>query len=93
LPPPLPVGAISASRTNVDTQLMADTIFGINMRWKDNVFQGVAILAFVLVGAGLGAFVSGDASEGALFGAGAGLILGFLASGCFLMIYRLIKRD
>ena len=52
------------------------------MRLWDNLIQAAVIFVALLVGAGIGALVGG-------FG---GLIVGLLASGIFLMIYRGLRH-
>ena len=72
--------------------VVADTVGGVNVRWKDNLFQGVAIFIFVLIGAGVGAFMAEERLMGAVVGATGGLIVGFFASGIFLMIFRAVRH-
>lgn len=92
-PPPLPPDAGARARTQADRQVISDVVVGVNLRVRDNLYQGLTILIFVLIGAGLGWMLAGRTSDAALIGAGAGLIVGFLLSGFFLMIYRMIKHD
>ncbi|MBI4568356.1 MAG: hypothetical protein HY719_08150 [Planctomycetes bacterium] len=69
--------------------VVSDTAIGLNFRARDNLWQGVFILAWVVVGLGAGWLASDVQPLGILIGATAGLIVGFLVSGVFLMIYRL----
>ena len=73
--------------------VISDTVAGANVRLKDNVIQAIAILVFILLGAGIGALVVEERIAGALVGAIAGLVVvGFFASGIFLMIYRFVAH-
>ena len=72
--------------------VISDTVTGANVRLKDNVIQAIAILVFILLGAGIGALVVEERVLGALVGAFAGLVVGFFASGIFLMIYRFVAH-
>lgn len=65
---------------------MADKIGLVpNLRKKDNLFQGIAVVAGLLAGAVVGWLWKGW-PEGLLLGAVAGLVLGTLLSGLTLMI-------
>lgn len=70
--------------------LVSDTVAGPNVRLKDNLYQGLAILVCLILGAGIGVLVGG--MTGALIGAVAGLLVGLLGSGIFLMFYRAIQH-
>ena len=75
---------------------VADVAAGLNFRWRDNLYQGLAILAFILVdfpiGAGV-AWLSGvHPAGGAILGGFGGLVLGFLVSGLVLMVYRMFRH-
>src|SRR5262245_57315680 len=83
------------NRSMTDRQaynLVTDTVSGPNVRWKDNLYQALVILLFVSLGAGLGALLMEDYRPGLICGAFGGLVVGVLASGIFLMIYRAIKH-
>jgi hypothetical protein len=70
----------------------SDTVAGVNVRVKDNLFQAVAIAACMAVGAAIGAAVVRERLLGALVGGFAGLIVGFFGSGIFLMIFRAVRH-
>ena len=79
--------------------VVSDTVIGVNVRVSDNVLQAVFILAAVVVLAVVGAVLAalnGDWDlpwyAGALIGGFAGLVIGFFASGIFLMIYRAVRH-
>ncbi len=79
--------------------VVSDTVTGLNVRVSDNKFQAIFILVAVLLFAAAGAVLAllNGAWElpwygGALIGAFAGLVIGFFASGTFLMIYRAIRH-
>ena len=79
--------------------IVSDTVTGVNVRARDNIFQAVFILAAVVVLAVVGAVLAalnGDWDlpwyAGALVGAFAGLVIGFFTSGIFLMIYRAVRH-
>lgn len=61
-----------------------------NVRWKDNVFQGVATLVGTLLGVAIGAVLGGG--DGAVLGGLAGLVLGGIGSGFVLMIAGLLRK-
>jgi hypothetical protein len=72
--------------------LVTDTVGGPNLRLRDNLYQGLAILICAILGAGIGWLVAKDAFTGIAAGLGGGLIVGLLASGFFLMIYRAVQH-
>lgn len=72
--------------------LFTDIVGGLNVRLKDNLFQGLAILICLLLGAGIGFLAAFDRGFGALLGGSIGLVAGLLGSGLFLMIYRAVKH-
>jgi hypothetical protein len=72
--------------------LVTDTVAGPNLRWKDNLYQGLAILIGLLLGAGIGFLVVSDRLLGALVGGFIGLLVGLFGSGTFLMVYRAVKH-
>jgi uncharacterized membrane protein len=79
--------------------VVADTVTGLNVRKRDNLFQAmfifVSILLLAALGAALAAIYGGEDFPwfgGALIGAFAGLVAGFFASGIFLMIYRAVRH-
>jgi Na+/H+-translocating membrane pyrophosphatase len=64
---------------------VSDTVVGVNVRKKDNIIQGLIILVTVIIGLVIGQMYGGFLMLG-------GLIIGFLVSGIFLMIYRAVKH-
>jgi len=68
--------------------VVSDTLVGINVRKKDNIIQGLIILVTVIIGLVIGQTYGGFLMLGGL----GGLIIGFLVSGIFLMIYRAVKH-
>ena len=64
--------------------VVSDTVVGVNVRAKDNLIQGSIILVTVIIGLATGHMYEGFLMLGGL----GGLIIGFLVSGIFLMIYR-----
>ena len=74
-------------------KMVSDTVAGPNLRLKDNLIQGIAIFACLVVGAGIGAaVVVEERLVGAVAGAFVGLLVGLFASGIFLMIYRAVRH-
>jgi hypothetical protein len=75
--------------------VVVDTVTGVNARWSDNLFQavfvGVSVVLIALIGAVM-ALLNPSWSlpwfGGALLGGFVGLVLGVLASGFYLMLYR-----
>lgn len=72
--------------------VVTDTVTGPNVRLKDNLIQGIAILACLLVGAGIGILLAQDWIAGAVVGGAIGLLAGLFGSGAFLMVYRAIMH-
>ncbi len=72
--------------------LVTDIVGGPNVRPKDNLYQGLAILVCLLLGAGIGSLAMAERLTGALLGGFIGLLAGLLGSGIFLMIYRAVKH-
>lgn len=66
--------------------VVSDTVTGVNVRFSDNCFQGLFILASLVVGAGIGAIFAFP--EGILVGGFIGVLAGLFLSGVALMIYR-----
>jgi len=91
---PIEAELASPSRSSADHDayhIVTDTIVGPNVRWKDNVFQAVAILVCAALGA-LAAWLIWKGPGEALAGAFAGLVVGLLGSGVFLMLYRAMRH-
>lgn len=72
--------------------VVTDVAGGPNVRLWDNLIQGVVVFVALLIGAGIGALIIEDRLAGALVGGFGGLIVGLLASGIFLMIYRGVRH-
>ncbi len=73
--------------------VVSDTLIGVNVRWRDNLVQLLAVVGGVFLGAAVGALVhSRDRVTGAVAGAFAGLLAGLLLSGAALMIYRGLRH-
>lgn len=89
-PPPLPVRRDDL--TDPEAPIISRNLEGeLNLNPKDNLFQGIAILVFTLIGAGIGVLIGiSDAPwwGAAMVGGFGGLVVGFFASGIFLMIYH-----
>ena len=73
-------------------KLLTDTVSGPNVRLKDNLYQGLAILACVVLGAAVGFLAMANGLAGAAVGGGIGLVVGLFGSGLFLMIYRGVRH-
>ena len=78
------IGLSSKETYNV----VSDSVVGVNVRAKDNLIQGSIILVTVIIGLVIGQMYGGFLLLGGL----GGLIVGFLGSGIFLMIYRAVKH-
>jgi hypothetical protein len=88
-----PDGSSKAPRTDREVyNLVTDTVAGPNVRLKDNLYQGLAILVCMVLGAGIGSLTVAEKLLGAVVGAGIGLLVGLFGSGLFLMIYRFAKH-
>lgn len=80
--------------------VVTDLYQGVNFRYKDNLYQGLCILAGLVLGALLGvivgAVVATDHWQGALLGAAVGgfigVLVGLFGSGIFLMVYRALRH-
>ena len=88
---------ISSGRATYN--VVSDTVTGVNLRWSDNKFQAVCVLASVVLSSSAGtilALVNANWNlpwyGGALFGAFAGLVIGVFSSGIFLMVYRAVQH-
>jgi hypothetical protein len=72
---------------------VADKIGGVpNVRKKDNLYQAIAIGAFLIVGVVVGGFL-GEWPQGVLLGGLAGLIAGTLISGAVLTVIGLCRKS
>lgn len=86
--PQSPAGMSGKQSYNV----VADTVGGVNVRWKDNLFQALAIFVCLILGAGIGALVVEERMMGVIAGGFIGLIVGLFGSGIFLMIFRALRH-
>ena len=75
--------------------VVSDTVTGVNARKSDNKFQAIFILVSIPIFAVVGAIVVLFQPHwmipwvgGAVLGAFAGLLIGLIASGTVLMLYR-----
>lgn len=88
---------ISAERAAYN--VVSDIAIGVNVRKSDNTFQAVFVLATVIALAAGGAILAALNADwglpwfgGAMIGGFAGLVLGVLASGLVLMVYRAVRH-
>lgn len=79
--------------------VVTDLVTGVNVRHQDNKFQAIFIVCSLLLAALVGAILASVQPSwnlpwygGALIGGFLGLVLGFFASGIFLMIYRAMRH-
>ena len=79
--------------------VVTDTVTGVNVRWSDNKFQAIFVCISMVVMAFLGGLLAALNSRwnlpwygGALIGSFAGLVIGIIGSGIFLMIYRGVRH-
>lgn len=101
-PPPLPKDATS-SGAGAQYDRIADTVGLIpNLRKKDNLYQGLCVLAFVIIGMAVALFWDGAAIRDSLgdslpvrllLGAFAGLVLGVLISGAIILVLGFRRRS
>jgi hypothetical protein len=92
-----PGDAAAPNSTGVDHgraayNIVTDVAAGPNVRLKDNLFQALAIFVAAVLGVMIGWLVSPAKAEGAILGGVAGLLIGLLGSGTFLMVYRFIRH-
>lgn len=79
--------------------VITDTFTGVNVRWSDNKFQAIFVLASIAIASVIGAILAAVNTSwklpwygGGLIGSFLGLVIGIIASGIFLMIYRAIRH-
>jgi hypothetical protein len=90
---PVDAELVAPTATGRETyNVITDTVTGVNTRVSDNVFQAVAILVCLALGAGIGAAAFEERIPAALVGGFLGLLAGLFGSGIFLMIYRAIRH-
>lgn len=68
--------------------IVTDTVTGPNLRWKDNLYQGLIVLGCIPIGAGIGALLTSERGPGAVLGAIIGPVVGLLLSGLIIGILR-----
>jgi hypothetical protein len=92
-PPPIPPPPKQPLTNRDEFNLITDTVAGPNVRLKDNLYQGLAILVCLVLGASVGLFIPAE-ERGMAVGIGAfvGLFIGLIGSGIFLMVYRAVKH-
>ena len=73
--------------------VVTDTVTGPNLRFRDNLYQALAVVVGIVLGIVIGYFSVADQSVGVLVGAFLGLLAGVFVSGLFLMIYRAIRHS
>lgn len=71
--------------------LVTDTIGGLNLRGKDNLYQTIAILVSVAIGASIGALIAGKWWVGVLFGTFIALVISVFVSGIVLMVLGWVR--
>ena len=78
-------------RSSTEPVVASDLVTGVNVRPKDNLYQGISILVAMVLGCGVGYLVAGDI--GVALGAIGGLVVGLIGSGIFIMIYRAVRHS
>ena len=92
-PPPIPNDPKTPDSQRQAYNVVTDLVAGPNVRFKDNLYQGLAVLAGIALGAGIGAMVSSESrAAGAIVGGILGMVAGLLLSGIFLMIFRAVMH-
>jgi hypothetical protein len=92
-PPPLPPGAKPPGSTSDSYDQFADKVGLVpNVRKKDNLYQGIAVVAGLLLGALVG-WLWKDTFEAALLGALIGLVGATLVSGLVLLVLGLKRKS
>lgn len=80
--------------TMAEYHLIADTIGGVpNLRGKDNLYQTIAIVVCVVIGAAIGAAIAGEWWIGAVFGTLIALIVSVFVSGSILMVLGWVRAS
>jgi hypothetical protein len=72
--------------------VVSDLAVGVNVRRRDNLYQGLAILVCLILGCVIGAVAVRERVPGALVGGFIGLVVGLFGSGIFLMVYRFVRH-
>lgn len=71
---------------------VTDLVGGPNVRVKDNVLQGLAILVCTVLGVGIGGLWTDSWPASFIIGGFLGLLVGLIGSGIFLMIFRAVRH-
>jgi hypothetical protein len=87
-----PIPKSPAAANLQQAQAVMDVVGGVNLRWKDNVIQGIAIFVSMLIGAGVGPLFIDEVPLGVIVGAFAGLVAGLFLSGFVLMVFRMFRH-
>ena len=89
-PPQAPIDTSARDAYNV----VSDTVIGVNLRWRDNLYQGLVILACLVIGAVVGFAIASppDRIGYLIVGGIIGMIIGLFGSGLFLMIFRAARH-
>jgi hypothetical protein len=72
--------------------IVSDIGTGVNVRWRDNLFQLATIGVSLFLGILIGVLVVQDRILGAVVGGFLGVLVGLFGSGIFLMIYRFVRH-
>jgi len=72
--------------------LVTDTVTGPNIRLRDNLIQGAAIAAGLVLGAVIGAIVIPDPLVGLCVGGFLGALVSLFVSGGILLVFRAVKH-
>ncbi|MEX0791896.1 MAG: hypothetical protein WD045_02080 [Pirellulaceae bacterium] len=82
---------VSGPTSQETYNMVSDVAIGMNLRWRDNIFQ----LKFIVVTTLLFTLVGGliFRVEGTLTGFVVGLLAGLFGSGIYLMIYRAMQHS
>jgi ABC-type uncharacterized transport system permease subunit len=89
----------SPATSKATYKVLSDTVIGLNVRKSDNAFQALFVLASMVVCAALAVVLTMLNADwkipfygAVILGAFAGLVIGFFASGIYLMLYRAIRH-
>ena len=94
-PPPIPPAPPQSRAPAPDAayNILADKIGGVpNIRKKDNLYQGLSIAVFLVIGLIVGGLLGGW-PMGIMLGALGGLVVGTLLSGLVLMVLGLGRKS
>ena len=72
--------------------IVSDTVIGANLRLRDNLMLGFAVLICAAIGAVLRVLVIEETMAGPLVGGGIGMVAGLFLSGIFLLTYRGVQH-